>query len=634
MFRKMRFWLPAVSVVVLLVIAGCRAAEPTAVPTTAPAVATTAPAAVATTAPGAVATTAPAAVATTAPAAVATTAPVMMKELTPSQHEPASVLAWVPKVLTDIIDDFPGRMRWYGDLPLPTTQPKYGGRIVRSGSYGYGGGITHWDVSKSTQATGAGATMCFGRILTFHQDRFSKRQSIIPENDAADSWKQVDSVTWEFNLNPEVYWHDTAPADGRRVTAEDIKWNIEYLRDKSIYAGSFDLINDVEIVDPATIRIHLDGPYAYLLELLASAGHSFLLPELEDVPGGWANWCIGFGPFKLVEYEPSGPWSLDSHPKYHHFGHTGMRIPYVDGVDIVNLSDTAAGYAAMTTGRIHLMTYSAIGDLRRALQANPNIEGQFMPMSPGAQYHFAWNLTKAPFDDVRVRRAISMCIDRQAIIDTVYEGSAQTSGQIPFDAVGWNTFPPNNLRGKYLQYNPTAAKKLLAEAGYPNGFETEVDMSPTGPANMMQVETAVFQMNKSCGIDAKINLMQYVERQQRLIERTYPAMSYGFYTPSTNWDSYTYGYMNSKSATNNFMINDPGVDKITEAARLTTDKAEQIRLYKELWDLEEENLYRLNLTTPYFYTTYHNFLDNVASGTYTWITSWYSMGKSRIWFKP
>jgi peptide/nickel transport system substrate-binding protein len=470
--------------------------------------------------------------------------------------------------------------------------------------------------------------------LTFHQDRFSKRQSIIPENDAADSWSQISPTVWEFKLNPEVYWHDTPPANGRRVTAEDIKWNIEGLRDKSMYAGSFDIITNVEIVDSATIRIHLSGNYAFLLELLASAGHSFILPEMEDVDGGWANWCYGFGPFKLVEYEAGGPWSLDKHEKYHHFGHTGLRIPYVDGVDVVNLSDTSAGYAAMTTGRIHLMTYSAIGDLRRALQASETIEGQFMPMSPGAQYHLAINLTKAPWDDVRVRRALSMCIDRQAIIDTVYEGSAQTSGQIPFDAVGWNTFPPNNLRGKYLQLNPEAAKQLLTEAGYPDGFETVVAMSPTGPANMNQLETAVYQMKKNCNIEAKIDLMQFVERQKELIDRTYESLSYGFYTPSTNWDSYTYGYMHSKSKTNNFMINDPEIDKLTEAARLTTDREAQIAMYKQVFDLEDENIYRLNLTTPYFYTTYHNFLDNVASGTYTWITSWYSMGKSRIWFKP
>ena len=141
-------------------------------------------------------------------------------------------------------------------------------------------------------------------------------------------------------------------------------------------------------------------------------------------------------------------------------------------------------------------------------------------------------------------------------------------------------------------------------------------------------------MKKHCNIEAEIDLMQYVERQSELIDRTYESLSYGFYTPSTNWDSYTYGYMHSKSATNNFMINDPEIDRLTEAARLTTDREAQIAYYKQVFDLEDENIYRLNLTTPYFYTTYHNFLDNVASGTYTWITSWYSMGKSRIWFKP
>ena len=622
MQSKMRLWFPAVAVAALLVIAGCRAAEPTAVPTTAPAVATAA---------SAVATTAPA-VATTAPA-VATTAPVVMKELTPSQQEPASVMAWVPKVLTDVVADFPGRMLWYGDLPLPTTQPRYGGRIVRSGSYGSGGSITHWDFTQSTQATGAGATMCYGRLLTFHQDRFSKRQSTIPENDFADSWKQIDSVTWEFALNPEVYWHDTPPVNGRRVTAEDAKFNLEYLRDSSIYGGSFDIITDVEIVDPATIRIHLDGPYAFLLELLASAAHGFFAPEMLDEPGGLKTWCIGFGPFKLIEYEPNGPWSLDKHPKYHHFGHTGLRIPYIDGVDVVNLADTATGFAAMTTGKIHLMTYLDIKDLRSALNATPNIEGQFMPMSPGAHSHIDFNMSKAPFDDVQVRRAISMGFNRQDMIDTAFQGSGMAAQQIPFDAVGWNTSPPLELRGQYLQYNPTEAKKLLAAAGYPNGLKTTLVMSSrTGAADRAQLEMMQFQL-KQIGVDIVLDPKESTQWRQQLFEKEYDGLTIGIGTPSTNWDSYTYGFMNSKSSSNIAFIDNPEVDRITVAARLTTDKAEQIRLYKELYDIAEDQIFQLNLIEPYFFTIWHNNMENVASGTYTWITSWYSMGKSRIWFK-
>ena len=609
MHKKMRFWLPVMSVAVLLVIAGCRSAEPTAVPTTAPAVATTAP-------------------------AVATTAPAVTEVVYKAPKAPANKLEWVPKTITDILDKYEGRLWWYTELPKPTSEPKYGGTLSRAGSSTGSAGIAHWDTTQTNQAAGAGSSMCYGRLLTFKQDRFAQRVTPFPEPDAAESWRILDDqLTWEFKLNPEVYWHDTAPVNGRRVTAEDIKFNIELFRDNSIYSGTFEMIENVEIIDPTTIHVKTSEPYSFLPNLLAGAAVQLQAPEKRAEEGGSKTWCIGWGPFKLVEYEPNGNWSLVKHDKYHLFGHTGMQLPYLDRVDVNNLSDAASVYAAMTTGKIMLMTANSVGDIKTIFDKNPRITGQIMPMAPCCHPYVSMNMTKAPFDDVRVRRALSMAMDRQAMVDTAYQGGATISEQIPMDALGWDTAPPIELRGPYVQYNPEAAKKLLAEAGFPNGFETEIIVRQMAGDQQATFDMMVFQWEKNLNVKAKFNVMESTASRKKWFDRTYPAMIIGQGTPATDWDSYTYGFMYSGSRSNYAMINHPEVDQIVTQARSTFDVEKQRELYTRLFEISEDQIFRLNMATRYWFTLYGEDVENASSGLYTWVTSYVSRGAESIWFK-
>ena len=624
MFKKTRFWIPAVSVAVLLVIAGCRAAEPTAVPTTAPAVATTAPA---------VATTAPA-VATTAPA-VATTAPVELAAYV-APDRPSGVLDWAPQAIKDVLSEYPNRMWWYTDIPKPTTQPKYGGTLRRGGPWATGSaGVAHWDVRTSGQPAGRGSSICYGRLLTFQQDWLAEsRTTPFPQKDAADSWKVLeDGLTWEFKLNPEVYFHDIAPVNGRRVTAEDLKFNIEFFRDESAYSGSFQIITDVEVVDATTLHVKTSETYAFLPNLLAGAGIQMFAPEMLDEPGGTKTWCIGWGPFKLVEYEPNGNWTVERHNKYHLFGHTGMRLPYVDRVEMLSFGDAATTYAAMQTNRTHLMTASSLGDLRTILNSNSNINGEIMPMSPGAHSGIALNMTKAPLNDVRVRRALTMGMDLQPIIDTVFQGSAMMAQQIPLDAIGWDTGPPIALRGPYQQFDPVKGKELLAEAGYPEGLKLTWTVSATSGPDLGMWETIIFQWEKNLGVEVVLDVNEYVQWFKKAVDKDFEDLINTASTSNTDWDSYIYAKMYSKSPGNYNWIDDPEVDRLVQEFRTTLDLEEQRRIAKTLFEMEDNNVYRINLVEPYWYTLWSADIENGSSGLYTWITSWVSRGKESIWFK-
>ncbi|MBI4299130.1 MAG: ABC transporter substrate-binding protein [Chloroflexi bacterium] len=624
MFSRVRILFLIVGLGTLLFLMACRAAAPTATPV--PPTPTKAPAPTIAPAP----TVAPAPAATIAPAPTvaptATTAPLAALK--------------VPNQIKTLLTKFPN-VKWYTELALPTTQPKYGGTYVRSGaSAGSTGAIPHWDARTSYPTIGSGGGMCYGGLLRYVSDRYNSRITPVPLPDAAESWKQLDALTWEFKLYPNAYWHNKAPVNGRRVTAEDVKWGIEQLRDNSIYAGAFNLLKEVQIKDPQTIVIKTSEPYAHMLNLLAGNSHVFTAPEMDKEPGGAKTWCVGFGPFQLVAWESNGPWALERHPKYHVKGHTGvykdMQLPFFDRVEVVPFPDAATQIAAFISGKITALIIFGIGDAEKTLSTGgATLAGMAHPNHPGCNNHLALRLDTPPLNDVRVRRALSMSIDRQAIIDTALQGAGYASQFVPIDALGWDTPPFLAERGKYLQFNPAEAKRLLAEAGYPNGFKTSIEISSAQSGwTQNLIETVPFQWKQNLGVEATLKPLEALTLNGNLYSRKYEAMTQvGCISPSSNWDSYTFGTMNSKSVGNWYSINDPEIDRLTVAQRTTFNLAEQRKIYKQIFDLIEENTYRLDLIQAYIFTLWSTRLENANSGLYPWHNSFAGRSTETAWFK-
>ncbi|MBI4299132.1 MAG: ABC transporter substrate-binding protein [Chloroflexi bacterium] len=607
MQRNIRFWFTVVSLCVALIILGCRAAAPTATPV--PPTPTKAPAPTVAPAP----TIAPAPVATTAP--LATAVPVGKREWTEGM---SAFLAKYPQV------------KYYTDLPLPTTQPKYGGTFSRGGT----GGVALWDV-RTSQVASSGTGLCYGGLLRTNVDRFQGRTAPVPLPDAAESWKRLDETTYEFKLNPNVFWHDRPPVNGRRVTAEDLKWNIEQYREKSIYSGSFKIISEVTIKDPTTLIIKTTEPYAHLISLMAGAGLQFTAPEMEQEPGGIKAWCIGYGPFKLVDYVSRERSVLERHAKYHLKGHTGLQLPYFEKVSSVALADFATTFASFITGKTSFLEVNTgVGDAERAIQQCPTCQVMIHP-GAGFDWQIAMRLDKPPFNDVRVRRALSMGFNRQALLDSTFKGAGYVSMQIPPDSLEWDIPPSLTQRGKYFQFNVPEAKKLLAEAGYPNGFATTMNMSSTlGGVQLSEVETIQFQLKQNLNVDIALKPLESVAYAAAYLGRSYEAMTWLVITiPPSSWDAYAYGAMYSKSPNNIYFINDPEVDKWAVAQRTTFDPIKQREAYKKLFDLDDENIFRLNLITGYTFAIVPAKTENVNPSLYAWIYSFAARSLESGWFR-
>ncbi|MBI4298768.1 MAG: ABC transporter substrate-binding protein [Chloroflexi bacterium] len=600
MHRLMSLWFPVTVLAMLLIIMGCRAAAPTATPV--PPAPTKAPA-----------------VATVAPAPAATTVPTVVAPTVAKGRLSDGVKAFLAK--------YP-QITYMTELKPPTTPPKYGGTFSASGT----GTVLHWD--PVTTANSASAA-CYGGLLRSTVDKFGGFTGHIIGPDAAESWKRLDELTWEFKLNPNVYWHDRAPVNGRRVTAEDIKYNLEQYRDKSVYRGSFKVMSEVIIKDPQTIVVKTSEPFADMIALVAGMGIQFTAPEMETQPGGIKAWCVGYGPFKLVQFTPNENVLWERNPKYHLKGHTGLQLPYLDKLSRLKVSDPAAQYASFITGQAHVWVANSPGEMKKVVEQCPTCWGA---LSGGTSWdhHIAMNLTKPPFNDVRVRRALSMGVDRKTIAESIWEGVAYPSNQVLMDAMGIEYPLTLEERGKYMQYNLTEAKRLLSEAGYPNGFKAtlEIGSSLSGPYGLTELEVIQFNWKKELNVDVAFKSLESLTWTQNFYNKKYEDMTFRTtVTLATGWDSATYAVYHSKSPTNFYNINDPEMDKWLEVTRREFDPVKRRDAFWKVFDLEEENIYWLNIVTNYRTNHLRPEVENVSPSLYSWIFSFSTRSMETAWIK-
>jgi peptide/nickel transport system substrate-binding protein len=324
---------------------------------------------------------------------------------------------------------------------------------------------------------------------------------------AATSWKAIDDKTWEFKLRKGIKFHD-----GSELTAEDVVFSIERIPNVPNSPGPFTAytkaIQKIDVVDPYTLRFRYAAPYPlapndlstiYIVSKKAATGAT-----TEDFNSGKA--AIGSGPYKLVKYVNGDRVELTRNPNY-----WGDKPGY-EKVTFKIIKNEAARMAALLSGDVDAIEQPPTADLAR-LKNDPkftltskishrviyfNFDHQER-VSPFITAKDGKPLDKNPLVDPRVRRAISKAINRPAIAERVMEGQAIPSGQL----VSEKLFGHNPAL-KPEVYDPEGAKKLLAEAGYPNGFNITVHGPAGRYVNDEKIVQAVAQMLSRVGITAKV----------------------------------------------------------------------------------------------------------------------------------
>ncbi|MBI2917770.1 MAG: ABC transporter substrate-binding protein [Chloroflexi bacterium] len=325
------------------------------------------------------------------------------------------------------------------------------------------------------------------------------------EPELATGWKWLDDTTLEVTLRQGVRFAPGAPFNGREFTADDLYYTATVQWPRSpVFTTVAARLKGVEKVDKYTVRFTLKEVFADFVEAIVEnrrlpvAGPELFGPD-KAVPGIVQ---AGLGPFRIAKYTPGVAVDFEKNPNYWRKG-----IPYLDGLKGLIMPDFSMVAAAIRAGKLDFAEMFGVMPVSQSLkQSNPDLQFAWCPAtSPNAFY---LPNDEAPFDNVQVRRAIAMALDRQAILKVNWGDNAMASYGIVgpgLDDIVLNKedYPPEVRQ--YLEYHPDRARTLLAQAGYPQGFEMVVSAQARRRDRVVTAET-ISRMLGDVGIKVTLNI--------------------------------------------------------------------------------------------------------------------------------
>ncbi len=342
----------------------------------------------------------------------------------------------------------------------------------------------------------------------------------------AESWEAVGPQTWEFRLRPGTAFHDGTP-----FTAEDVAFTVARVPNVPNSPGSFvvftNTVERVEVVDPRTVRVHTRTPdplipinFAWVMMLSRRAHEGATTQGFND-----GTFAVGTGAYRLVSFSPGERLELARND-----AHWGPPAPWARVVNRT-IRNPAARTAALLTGDVDVINGVPTADLAR-LRADPRIGvaetvglrivylgfDHLRDVTPFVTGPDGEALPANPLRDARVRRALSLAVDRAGLAERIMEGSAVATAQVVRDGLSGNV---PDLRPVH---DPAAARRLLAEAGFPRGLRITLHGPNDRYPNDARVLQAIAQMWNRIGVVATVEALPWASfsgRQGRQEFSTY-----------------------------------------------------------------------------------------------------------------
>jgi peptide/nickel transport system substrate-binding protein len=399
----------------------------------------------------------------------------------------------------------------------------------------------------------------------------------------ARSWRAVDDTTWELELDPGARF-----ADGRAVTAEDIAFTIARAGDVPNSPSSFRYatrpVAAVESVGPHTIRLRTQGPFPLLLNQLALV---MVVPKREGLTTAAFNdgsAMIGSGPYRLMSWQPGQPVRYARNDAF------AGAAPAFATVEFRPIANAGARVAALQAGDVDLIEIVPPEQFARfrsnaafATAESPSNRLIFLTLDSGREDSPHVRVpdgapARNPLRDARVRRALSIAINREALVSRTLQGQAVASGDLGpagFFGTSPDLVPP--------RYDPDAARRLLAEAGFPRGFTVQVNGPNDRYVNDEQVVQAIAQFWTRIGLTATVEVKPRGVWLSEAAQLRYSVNLAGFSpnpevlgmleTQIHTWDTRL-----GLGTANRGRFSNTAIDAIIQRARTTMDDAERARL--------------------------------------------------------
>lgn len=444
------------------------------------------------------------------------------------------------------------------------------------------------------------------RLIAFETGPDIGYTAQVLEPELATEWEvSDDQLTYTFSLREGVRWHDVAPVSGRPFTSADVKATFEAILAEGHQAALLENVSAIETPDDLTVVLTLSQPFAPLLNNMAS--HFMWIQPAEAFEEGYdrASTVIGTGPFLLGEREVDVTTEYERNEDYWDVDDDGVQLPYLDGITTLVINDTQQVTAAFKAGEIDIMTNPLSPELREALMAEfPDaFYGQWIDAGMG---QVGVNAGRPPFDDLRVRQAISLAIDREGMGAQIRGGGTIPTNVSPALA---DFALPEAERFELLPYDPERAKQLLAEAGFPDGLDASLIATDRyGASYTAQTEWLVEDL-KAVGINVTLELLDYATYfGSRWPDEEYD-LQFGPQTPFLEPDEWLRLQMRTDAARNWYNISDPTLDAMLDEQIAIVDPGERAEKIKEIQRYALENV--MNPIPVWTYFTEWNYAPRV-----------------------
>jgi len=394
------------------------------------------------------------------------------------------------------------------------------------------------------------------------------------EPDLAESWAANDGLTeWTFRLRKGVSFHD-----GSAFTASDVVATFKAILDPATASpgrNNVGPISDVVAVDDTTVLFKLSGPYADLPVAMAYT-NARIIPaaiatgDLKSL----STKAVGTGPFKLVSYEPDRLIVVERNPDYY-----DPARPYLDRIEVQVFPDISAEGSALIAGDVDIISTIQPTEFLR-IDGTDGIDTLRTPSGQFCNINFGCDT--APFNDARVRKAIALTVDREAMVGFVTEGFGTPGNDTPLNA-SYQFFKGVKQR----EQNIAEAKKLLAEAGHANGLELTLIASDR-PAVRTQLAVALREMAKEAGITINVQTMPHATYLEQVWKKG--SFYVGFYNMQPTPDGIFKLLYTSDASWNETRWNNKAFDALVAEARGTVDPAKRTELYTKAQEVMNEDV--------------------------------------------
>ncbi|MGI8858210.1 MAG: ABC transporter substrate-binding protein, partial [Thermomicrobiales bacterium] len=411
---------------------------------------------------------------------------------------------------------------------------------------------------------------------------WDKDLKVIPA--LAESYDTPDDKTYVFHLRKGVKFHD-----GKVLDADDVVYSFTVYKDPLPPASkslqfTFDKI---EAVDASTVKMTLAKPDPTIPGVLAWTRYTPIVAKGAFEKLNVSSQAIGTGPYKLVEFVPNDHVTLTRNPDFWRPG-----LPYIDDITLKVLTDEQSALAALRSGAIDGGTF--VSDSVQSVKNDKSLTVLSGLVSSPRVIQFTIKADKKPWNDIKVRQAINMAVNRQDIIDNVYNGDAVLSGPIPPGYGDW-FISDADLKSKYYKQDVAGAKKLMADAGFASGFPVTLQ-AISAPREYTQIAEIMREQLKAIGIDVTVQPLEIGTFAKNNGDGTYDWQSTG-----RGMRGDPSGFVNDfNNGTANYAkwfgggYDNPEIDKLYNDALLTVDQTKRKPMYTRIQEIiltEVPNLY-------------------------------------------